>query len=73
MTMLARHWNEAQIKVRAAQPPVTSRLRSRATRWIVVTAKKVYLAIVVLGGCAALLAAAIALGVVIWVPLNFHP
>ena len=67
MTMLARHWNEPPIEVRAAQPPATSSLRSRAT--IVATAKKVFLAIVVLAGCAALVAATIALRLAIWLPM----
>ena len=69
MTMFARHWNEPQVEASAAQPSATSRLRSRATRWIVATAKKVFPAIVVLAGCAALVAATIALRLAIWLPM----
>lgn len=65
MTMLARHWTEPQIESRAG-------LRSRATRWIVATAKKVFPAIVVLGGCAALVAATITLRLAIWLPMYLH-
>jgi hypothetical protein len=65
MTMLARHWTEPQVEGRTG-------LRSRATRWIVAAAKKVFPASVVLGGCAALVAATIALRLAIWLPMYLH-
>ncbi len=73
MTMLARHWNEPQVEARATQPSAMSKQWSRVGRWIAATANQVYPAIVVLGGCAALVAATIALRLAIWLPLHFHP
>ena len=73
MTMLARHWNEPQAEARATQPSVMSRLRSRASGWIVAAAKKVFPALAVLAVFAAVLAATITLRLAIWLPLHFHP
>jgi len=73
MTITFRHWTEPKIAHRPTWPAALGRLPSRAVRWIVATAKQVYPAIVVLGGCAALVAATIALRLAIWLPLHFHP
>jgi len=73
MTMLVRHWNEPKVEARVAQPSALRKQWSRASRWIVATAKKVFPAIAVLAVFAAVLAATIALRVAIWVPLHFHP
>ena len=72
MTMFARHWNEPQVEASAAQPSATSRLRSRATRWIVATAKKIFPVIAVFAVFAAVLAATIALRLAIWLPMHVH-
>ena len=73
MTVTFRQYAERQNARRPEWPLALGRLRSRVARWIVVTAKKAYPAVVVLGGCAALVAATIALRLAIWLPLYFHP
>ena len=72
MTMLIRHWNEPKLEARVAQPSAFRKQWSRASRWIVATAKKIFPAIVVLAGCAALVAATIALRLAIWLPMYLH-
>ena len=73
MTMLSRNWIEPQVARGTTRTSTFCRLRTRVARWIVATAKQVYPAIVVLGGCAALVAATIALRLAIWLPVHFHP
>ncbi len=73
MTITFRHWTEPKIARRPTWPAALGRLRLRATRWIVATAKKVFPVIAVFAIFAAAVTATIALRLAIWLPLNFRP
>ena len=73
MTITFRDYAERHDAHRPTWPAAVGRLRSRATRWIVATAKKVFPVIAVFAVFAAVLAATIALRLAIWLPFHFHP
>ena len=72
MTITFHHYAERQNTRRPTWPVALGGLRSRATRGIVATAKKVFPVIAVFAVLAAVLAATIALRLAIWLPLHFH-
>ena len=72
MTITFRHCAEPQIARPPAWRAAFGRVRSRAARRIVATAKQIYPVILVLAIFAALLAATIALRLAIWLPLYFR-
>ncbi len=72
MTITFRQYAERQNTRGPTWPAALGRLRSRAARWIVATAKKVFPVIAVFAVFAAVLAATIALRLAIWLPLYYR-
>jgi hypothetical protein len=72
MTITFRHWAEPQIARGATRPSTFSRLRSRAIRRIIATAKQVFPVMAVFAVFAAVLGATIALRLAIWLPVYYR-